>query len=161
MPKTLQRLRRIHALEHATMHVLARRGVRGRLLGRSDWAGFTLYGDVDTGDVAVAAHEALARLKEGEPELAVHPNCGTNVAVGGLLALVAGYLAFSGQRHRRVRGSLAGALLMTSLVAAQPLGLLAQAHLTTRPDAGRLQIDGISYLGRANATRHRIRVREG
>lgn len=158
MTDLFQRLRRIHALEHATMHLLPNTQVRGPLLGASDWLGFTLFGEVDTEAVNRAVHEALARLQGGQAELAIHPNCGTNLAVGGLLALAAGWLTLTGKRHRRARGSLAAALLMTSIVASEPLGLLAQALITTRPDLDGLRIAAITRSGQGRSMRHRISI---
>ena len=57
-----------------------------------------LLGDVPTEQVESAVREALQRLKAGERGLAVHPNCGTNLATTGLLATS---LAF--RRFRRPR----------------------------------------------------------
>ena len=139
MPNLLQRARRVHAIEHATLHLLPRQAVRGRLLGRSDPRGFTLYGDADTAAIDTAARQALGRLQNGQANLAVHPNCGTNLAVGGLLALLAGWLALS-RRHPARRGALAALLMTLALGAAQPLGELAQARLTTDADVQGLDL---------------------
>ncbi|MBM3187403.1 MAG: hypothetical protein FJZ90_01625, partial [Chloroflexi bacterium] len=81
-----RRIRQNHALEHATMHLLARTQGPLRLVGRSDWRGFWLYGVVPTEAVRSAAHEALARLHAGEADMAVHARCGTNIVVAALLA---------------------------------------------------------------------------
>jgi hypothetical protein len=62
-------VRRNHALEHATMHVLARHHQTLRLVGRSSLGGFHIYGQVDTEALASAASEALVRLQNGEREL--------------------------------------------------------------------------------------------
>ena len=75
------RVRNNHALEHATLHVLQEKGLKSRLGGISDVGGFWIYGDVETEAIFTAAQEALKRLADGESELAVHPNCGTNIAV--------------------------------------------------------------------------------
>jgi len=80
------RVRQSHALEHATIHILTQRHVGLKLMGRSTAAGFYLYGQVDTDRVGAAVTEAIARLQAGEAELAVHPRCGTNLAVGALLS---------------------------------------------------------------------------
>lgn len=161
MQNLSQRIRRIHALEHATMHLLPRAATRGRLLGRSDWDGFTLYGEVDTPAVAAAAHEALTRLQAGQRQLAIHPNCGTNLAVGGLLAIGAGWLALGGKRRRAGRGLLAGLLMTLALGASEPLGMLAQARLTTNADLAGWHISQITREVRHGLVRHRIVVREG
>ena len=83
----IDRTRRNHGLEHATMTLLAQthRGVA--LVGRSTPAGFYLYGNVSTEAVNDAAHEALRRMKTGEHHLAVHPTCGTNFVVAGIFEI--------------------------------------------------------------------------
>ena len=95
------RVRRNHALEHATIHVLSQHDRTLRLVGRSSPSGFHIYGQVDTQVLASAVSEALVRLQSGEVELAVHPRCGTNLAadrragrLGGLRGHV-GALAFA------------------------------------------------------------------
>ena len=89
------RVRNNHALEHATLHVLQEKGITGRFGGISDAGGFWIYGEIATETLLLAAQEALKRLADGESALAVHPNCGTNLAVG---SLAAGGLAWIGMR---------------------------------------------------------------
>src|SRR3989304_53818 len=74
-----------HAIEHATVPVLAGRCPRRAVAGRSDSRGFWLYGAVDTDTLRSAVGEAIVRLEQ-EPELAVHPYCGTNLVVNGVVA---------------------------------------------------------------------------
>ena len=61
----ISRVRRNHALEHATMNVLGERRKARRLVGRSSVGGFYIYGDVSAEDVIAAAQEGLQRLKVG------------------------------------------------------------------------------------------------
>jgi len=79
--------RRNHALEHATLHILARTH-RTNMAGHSNPTGFFLLGDLQLEEIADAATEAMKRLKAGESGLAVHPGCGTNLAVSALLCRV-------------------------------------------------------------------------
>lgn len=89
--KELLMLRQIHALEHATVWVLsenannASRQSRPQdnetLGGLSTDRGFYLYGQVNSSHLQRAVRIALARLKAGEWNLAVHPRCGTNLSV--------------------------------------------------------------------------------
>ena len=72
---------------------------------RSDFDGFTVFGEVDTHALAAAAGEALARLQAGERDLTMHPNCGTNLAAAGVLSGVAAFVAGSGQRRSLLVGS--------------------------------------------------------
>src|SRR5260221_12742627 len=78
--------RRNHGLEHATVHVLSSRIKNLSIAGRSDHTGFYLCGQVSTSDVESAAAEALQRMRNGEDELAVHPNCGTGWGPTGGMA---------------------------------------------------------------------------
>src|SRR3972149_11075566 len=99
--KTVDAVRRNHALEHATVSILmGRLGPGVRMVGRATQSGFYIYGDVPTDRLEEAAAEGLARLKRGEAGLAVSPLCGTNLAVAGLLAGGSSPLAV-GTRGRR------------------------------------------------------------
>jgi hypothetical protein len=147
MPDIVTALRQNHALEHATIHLLSRRHPQARLVGRSTPAGFVLYGDLSTEEVAHAATEALVRLQAGESHLAIHPRCGTNVAVTGILVGAAGFSAGL-DRRRSWLERLPLALMAATLAAfvAQPLALLVQERLTTTP-----RLEGV-YV--ADVSRH-------
>ena len=128
----VRRVRRNHAAEHATMTILSQHAPGMRLVARSTPGGFTLYGDVDTQALHLAADEAVARLQAGEAHLAVHPNCGTNLATGGVLtALVA--LLILGRRPRLDKLPFLVLGTTLALIASQPLGRLAQRYVTTSP----------------------------
>jgi hypothetical protein len=138
------RVRSNHALEHATLHVLQEHGATARLGGISDAGGFWIYGDVDTEVLLNAAREARERLAKGESALAVHPNCGTNLAVG---ALAAGGLAWMGMRgtngkpaRRLARLPVAVLMGMIGYQLAKPLGPKVQEQITTNADVTRLAV---------------------
>jgi hypothetical protein len=158
----LSRLRRNHALEHATIHVLVARHPRRTLIGRSDFKGFFLYGDLPTDEVAQAAGEALDRLNAGERRLALHPNCGTNLLTAGVLAGGAAFLASAGRRPPRRWSDrllrLPSAVLAATLgvVLAQPLGMAVQRRYTTDPDPAGLRLVGVRRLSSGTLTLHRI-----
>lgn len=135
-------VRRNHGVEHATVHVLTSRDPNLRLVGRADTTGFNIYGEVTSDALNEAAHEALARLQGGEGALAVHPRCGTNLVVAGLLTGIAAAVAL-GRRPSLRR--IPDAILATTLAAfvAQPLGLSVQEHITTSPKAAGGRIVGI------------------
>ncbi|MER3469342.1 MAG: hypothetical protein C4314_05250, partial [Thermoflexus sp.] len=59
----VRRIRRNHALEHATVHLLSQRFPGQPMAGRSTPSGFYLYGNVPMEAVVAAAHEALERLR--------------------------------------------------------------------------------------------------
>lgn len=130
----IDRTRRNHGLEHATITLLSHK-VRGlSMVGRSTPSGFYLYGNVTTEAVTEAAHEALGRMQAGEHSLAVHPNCGTNFVVAGFAAALAAFLGFFGAnswRSRLERLPMVASLSTLALIFAQPLGLAVQRDITT------------------------------
>lgn len=158
----IQAVRQNHALEHATIHVLSRCYPYVRLMGRSTPAGFYIYGPLDTQEVAGAASEALARLQQGEEHLAVHPRCGTNLAVTGVLAGSAAFVATLG-RPRSKLDRLPLALMAATLgaIAAQPLAQRVQENVTTTPDVEGLSIEDVTRQERGSLVIHRVRVGRG
>ncbi|MBC7235585.1 MAG: hypothetical protein H5T69_07065 [Chloroflexi bacterium] len=131
----LHRIKQNHAIEHATVSILAQSGRPLHLVGRSDWNGFYLYGDVETELVRWAAQEGLARLKAGQSRLAIHPRCGTNLAVSVLLSGMAAYTASSlRSSSRTARLNRSFLAILGALAVAQPLGTLVQRYLTTTTD---------------------------
>jgi hypothetical protein len=131
----VRRTRQHHAIEHATLHLLASRLPGRSMAGYSDAGGFTVFGDVPLDQVRRAVSDALLHLQAGESGLAIHPNCGTNLAVTGVMAAAAA-LVGSGLTSRSkltVPGErFAGALLLVvpALIAAQPVGLRLQKYTT-------------------------------
>ncbi len=99
---TINRIRRNHGLEHATIHVLSEGHKRFSAQGNSDHRGFHLniYGDVTEEEVAAAVAEAHRRLRAGERHLAVHPNCGTVLVTTALLATLAAQGVFTFEQWR-------------------------------------------------------------
>lgn len=152
--------RRNHGLEHATLHVLARRHPRLAFAGHSDPAGFWIIGAISAEEVRLAVDEALARLRSGEIGLAVHPNCGTNFVAAGTLAGLAGALSMFGvgqsRRDKLERLPLAISLATLALLVAQPLGNLLQERVTTSGDASALEVLEIRSKPRRRLTAHRV-----
>jgi len=154
-------LRRNHAIEHATAALLMAKIRPGtRLMGRATTDGFYVYTDASTEAVSQAAEEGLARLKQGEDNLAVSPLCGTNLAVAALLAGLASMLAMRGKNRT---AHLPRVLLasLTAVVLAQPLGRLAQKHLTTSTDVAAVNIAEVTSKGKGMRTRHKVRTLQG
>lgn len=156
----MDRIRRNHGLEHATLHVLARWLPRTPLAGHSDSGGFWIIGQASISDVQTAVDEALQRLQHGERELAVHPNCGTNFVTSGVLAGVAASLAMFGAgrrtRDKLERLPLAITLATLTLVSAQPLGLRIQERYTTSGEPGALRVVSITARQRGGIQAYRI-----
>jgi hypothetical protein len=132
MNDLIRRTRQHHAIEHATIHLLSARFPQQRFSGVSDPVGFTLFADVNELSVRKAVGDALLRLQAGESELAIHPNCGSNLATSTFLATVAALIA-SRRRNRLDRFASALILVLGALVVARPLGYQVQA-LTTSDD---------------------------
>ena len=154
----LANVRRNHALEHATIAVLLGKvGPNTRLVGRASGDGFYIYGKVPTEKIRESAAEALARLKQGESQLAVSPLCGTNLAVAGILAGLASLLAL-GNRSRWERAPNVLMAAVVAVVGAQPLGRVVQRYVTTSADVQGLEIVDVTATGRGLAPLHKVKT---
>ena len=134
--------RRNHALEHATLHMLARTQ-KGNMAGHSNPTGFFLLGDFSTQDVWSNATEALERLREGESGLAIHAGCGTNMATTALLSATFAWFPLRGTKSTFGRLLLVPFALIFAVVGynlSRPLGPWLQKHITTEADMGNMQI---------------------
>ena len=150
----IERIRRNHALEHATLHLLAERLDRIRGGGYAAPNGFYIAGNFDIEQLAWAANEAIRRMGAGESHLAVHPGCGTNLATAGVLTGVFGFLTGNMARRGRWADRLTWTLLgaMVGAFLAQPIGPWMQANVTTSANMQGMRICGItrthnSFLG--------------
>ncbi len=156
------RTRKNHALEHATMHILADSLRARNLMGRATPRGFHIYGDVPTAAVLDAARRALRRLNAGERQLAVHPNCGTNLVLAGTLAGAGSFLVLVGRSkswwERILLLPFACAVATLGIILARPLGPLVQARVSTDSNVSALRITGVSGARRAGITDHFVRV---
>ena len=128
-----RRVRQNHALEHATITILSGIVPDLRISARSNSRGFIIFGDVDLGQLRRALNEALSRLQAGESQLAIHPNCGTNLVVGFTLLTFGTLLGMTSSRAR-TRVASTALSSVAGLVAARPLGELVQKYVTTLPD---------------------------
>lgn len=157
------RIRRNHGLEHATLHVLSRRNQKRNLAGHSDAGGFWVIGDVEIEAVYEAVEEALTRLNDGEKNLAVHRNCGTNFVTSGVLAgLAAGVAMFGAGRRTRdklERLPISMLLATLALIFSQPLGFFLQERVTTSAELGELQVVEIVASRKGGMKAHRIVTR--
>lgn len=149
----IKRVRRNHALEHATVHVLAERVKELSAGGMASLSGFRLITNATAEEVEAAAHEALRRLRAGEAKLAVHPNCGTSYLTKAAMSGGAAMLGSMGMNNKRPnyleRLPLVTILAFVGLIAAEPIGLQLQEHFTTCGDPGDLQITSVSSTERA------------
>lgn len=137
-----RRIRQNHALEHATITILSGMVPDLRISARSNSNGFIIFGDVDLGALRRALDEALRRLQAGEAELAIHPNCGTNLAIGVSL-MTAGTMLGLTSSHTRTRVASAAASSVAGLMAARPIGEFVQKHITTLADLEGVRVTDI------------------
>jgi hypothetical protein len=154
-------VRRNHALEHATIHVLNSQYRNMPIIGRSDSKGFFLSTELPLEAVEEGIHQAERRLRSGEHHLAIHPNCGTNLLAGGIMSAGAAFLSLQGSKdeefHERIQrlplailGAMAGILL------AQPIGSRIQQHITTESELGSLTVFSVRALRTGPTKLYRI-----
>lgn len=136
----VKRVRRNHAFEHATIHMLNRQNYI--LSGRASFGGFVVMGNVPTAKIEAAANEALSRLKQGQKQLAVHPDCGTNLVTAGVLTTGIAALGFTGTDRKRAweRFPFVLVFMMLATLYSTPIGMVVQEHITTEGDPGDMQI---------------------
>jgi hypothetical protein len=135
--------RRNHALEHATLHLLAHKYKNQSMVGHSNPTGFFLLGNFETDDVKSAAAEALTRLNAGESGLAVHAGCGTNLAVSALLPATFAWAPLRGARSTFWRVWLIPIAILFAVfgyLLSKPLGPWLQRYITTEANLGNMQI---------------------
>lgn len=157
----VDRVRRNHGLEHATIHMISQKR-RVSVVGRSDFGGFILMGDLTEGEITEAVNEALARMKSGERDLAIHPTCGTNFVTSAAFAAVAAFVGFFGARSLSARISripLVFALITGALIVAQPVGMNVQANITTSGDMRDMEIVSVKKVSDFPALTHRVETR--
>lgn len=151
--------RKNHALEHATLHLLARKYKNQPMAGHSNPTGFFLLGDVPTDDVIACANEAHTRLNTGESGLAVHEGCGTNLVVGALLPAAFAWMPLREARSTFWRFWLIPFALILALfgyLLSRPLGPWLQKHITTEADLGTMQIVDVRFIRKGV---HRVATR--
>jgi hypothetical protein len=135
--------RRNHAVEHATLKILARKYDDKSLAGHSNPTGFFLFGNIAMDDIHNAISEAMSRLRAGEKELAIHPGCGTNVATSFILPATFAFFPMQRARSNLWRVLLipfALGLALFGFLLSKPLGPWLQRNVTTEADLGDLQV---------------------
>ncbi len=136
----IDRVRRNHAIEHATVAALIEKGVRPPMGGYSVAKGFIIWSRASEDAVAAASQEALRLLKSGHSELAISPYCGTNLVTSVLVGGLAAALASGGRRGiwPSLRGSMAALIAMSTL--GRPVGRLVQRRFTTLSEVNRVEV---------------------
>lgn len=134
-----RRIRQNHALEHGTVTILTRKRPDLAVSARSNSRGFTIFAGLDPALVELCCEEALIRLQAGEARLALHRNCGTNLAVGTSVAMAGSLFGFTSLRTRtRVLSAVFS--IAAGILAARPVGMLVQRHVTTLPELDDVRI---------------------
>jgi hypothetical protein len=135
----IRRIRRNHALEHATAHMLARRVPNLKVSGRASEHGFSLICDVPQEKIEESVQEAIRRMKQGEAKWAIHPNCGTNLVATSFLTTLAGIVGLSGDKQSTGdKFSRTMILMIFALLFSPAFGSKLQQHFTTKADLGDL-----------------------
>lgn len=140
--------RRNHALEHATLHVLAQTH-RISMAGHSNPTGFFILGDLLTEDIRTAVNEAYSRLRAGESGLAIHPGCGTNLVATAFLPATMAWMPIQGARSTRWRLLLIPIALVFAVFGfflSKPLGTWLQRYITTEADLGNMQVVDVTLV---------------
>lgn len=148
----ISRIRRNHALEHATIHLLTDRFKRFGAQGNATYSGFYLniFGDIPADAIREAADEALQRMKNGEHNLALHPNCGTVHLTTATLATLAAQATYAVEQKRLGKEKMDGMTFINilptavlavffALIISRPVGMRLQQY-TTNGRPGDLQI---------------------
>ena len=159
--ESIRRVRRNHALEHATVTLMLEEGVRGPLGGYSTPWGFFIIGSISTEQLTRVIDEALARLSDGQREMAISPHCGTNMAVAALISGVLARLALGKRKEGRWKRMplVLGAVVAGALLS-RPIGNAIQRRYTTSSEMDGLQIVSISKSWPGEVPRlHRISTR--
>jgi len=162
----IDRVRRNHALEHASIAVLSTKHKGFNVQGNSHPWGFNLniYGDVPEEAVQDAVFEARQRLKNGESRLAVHPNCGTVLLTSATMASLAAQLSFSVEQRRQGSSRLTPSVLLyalptavlavvLALILGKPVGMAVQARYTVDPNIGDMEVVSVRKTGSSLVTR--------
>jgi len=143
----VHRIRRNHALEHATLNLLGKRFPDAQAMGMSTPWGFTIYTSLTAEEIVPTAMEALKRLKAGDGALRVHRNCGTNTVVTATLTTLATLFGVRGKKHSlgKLLEHLPHLILLNvlALLAAPTLAEWVQATFTTDPNVVDVEIASV------------------
>lgn len=143
---TLHKVRRNHALEHATVSLLLERGVNPPLGGYSLHNGYLIWGKASFQQVSEAAGEALNLLRAGQTDLAISPFCGTNLVTSVLLGGIAATLARGHGRGLSANFRAAIAAIATASLLSRPVGQFIQRKFTTKAELNGLEIRSIRQI---------------
>ena len=156
--ETLRRVRRNHALEHATVTLMLEEGVRGPLGGYSTPWGFFIVGNLSTEQLSRIVGEALGSLRAGQSEMAISPHCGTNMAVAAIISGALTRLVLGRRKSGRwKRLPLVMGAVVVGAALSRPVGNAIQRRYTTLSEMDGLEVVDVRKAWPGNAPRlHRI-----
>lgn len=137
----LRRVRRNHALEHATVTLMLEEGVSGPLGGYSTPWGFFIVGSLSSEQLTRIVGQALENLSAGHSEMAISPHCGTNMAIAALISGALTRVVLGKKRQGRwKRLPLVLVAVVVGAVLSRPLGAVIQRRFTTLADMEGLEV---------------------
>ena len=156
--ETLRRVRRNHALEHATVTLMLEEGVRGPLGGYSTPWGFFIVGNLSTEQLTRIVGEALGSLRAGQSEMAISPHCGTNMAVAAIISGALTRLALGRRKSGRwKRLPLVMGAVVVGAALSRPVGNAIQRRYTTLSEMDGLEVVEVRKAWPGDAPRlHRV-----
>lgn len=139
-----KKLRKNHALEHATINVLEEKlGRKNIFSGYARENGFYVFGPVSVDEVLYSSIEGRERLINDEKNLAIHNRCGTSIAVATFLTFFTFLILLI------VTGSINIFLLLIAFLIGEILGPLlgkfTQAYFTTDTNVNDIKIIDVEY----------------
>jgi len=156
----IRRVRRNHALEHATVTLLLKRGIVPPLGGYSTPGGFIIVGRVPTDLLQEVVAEALEGLTAGDEELAISPHCGTNLATGVLVGVFLANTILGKRRKGRMKRLPFAVLgLAVGVALGRPIGTVIQRKYTTLAQMDGLKVERVFSLWSGEIPKlHRVRT---
>ncbi len=142
----INKTRRCHALEHASVALLLDRGVSPPLGGYSIPGGFFLWSRASKDEITAVVEDALAMLEAGHHDLAISPYCGTNMAVGVLFGGLAASVVRGRGRGLMANLRAAAAAIVVASLLNRPLGEYLQRKFTTKADPTGMSIGPVREL---------------
>jgi hypothetical protein len=136
-----RRMRRNHALEHATINVVSERYRRSALTGMPDREGFHLRGRLDPDALVASGQQAIERLRNGEKRLAIHRRCPTSLVGAQLLLAILFTVALLLIDQFSAPTFLAA--LLGAAVLGPPVSPILQRVALVDPNVGQLEVRDI------------------
>lgn len=143
---TVRRIRKNHALEHATVALLLEREVRPPLGGYSVVGGYLIWSNAPIEQVIEASTNALNLLRAGHGDLAISPYCGTNIVTSALLGGLAATLVRGSGRGVGANFRAGIAAIVAASLLSRPVGEFIQRWVTTESEPGGLRINAVREL---------------